>query len=221
MGVRGELFSTKVALQNRTYFFNVKENRLGDLYLNIVESKNRDDSGFDRQSVILFADDLQQFLRGFDDALRVLEKSVREKRRGGPKPPITSGAGPNKGASSNRGARPDTPRRTDSWPAASKKAFGTSESRDRPKWQDRASGEGGRSRRNESGKHGEAKRAHHAKERDSKERGTKERNAEWRNAETRYTEKRRNNTKGKEQNYSKSGPQKKRVVVRKRRDDSN
>ena len=82
MGIRGELFSTKVALQNRTYFFNVKENRLGDLYLNIVESKNRDEGGFERQSVILFADDLQEFLQGFDESLRVLEKEVREKRRG-------------------------------------------------------------------------------------------------------------------------------------------
>ena len=82
MGLRGELFSTKVALQNRTYFFNVKENRLGDLYLNIVESKNRDEGGFERQSVILFAEDLQDFLQGFDESLRVLEKASREKRRG-------------------------------------------------------------------------------------------------------------------------------------------
>ncbi|MDR0290351.1 MAG: DUF3276 family protein [Treponema sp.] len=82
MGMRGELFSTKVLLQNRTYFFNVKENRVGDLYLNIVESKNRDEGGFDRQSVILFADDLQEFLRGFDGALRIMEKEVRERRRG-------------------------------------------------------------------------------------------------------------------------------------------
>jgi hypothetical protein len=84
MGVRGELFSTRVMLQNRTYFFNVKENRLGDLYLNIVESKNRDEGGFERQSVILFAEDLQEFLQGFDESLKVMEKAVREKRRGHP-----------------------------------------------------------------------------------------------------------------------------------------
>ena len=84
MGVRGELFSTKVSLQNRTYFFNVKENRVGDLYLNIVESKNRDEGGFERQSVILFAEDLQEFLKGFDESLKILEKAVREKRRGKP-----------------------------------------------------------------------------------------------------------------------------------------
>jgi len=81
MGQRGELFSTRVLLKNRTYFFNVKENRMGDLYLNIVESKNREDGAFDRQSVILFADDLQEFLKGFDDSLRILEKEIRERRR--------------------------------------------------------------------------------------------------------------------------------------------
>jgi hypothetical protein len=81
MGIRGEIFSTKVALVNRTYFFNVKENRLGDLYLNIVESKNKDTGGFDRQSVILFADDVQEFLSGFDESLQVLEKAVRERRK--------------------------------------------------------------------------------------------------------------------------------------------
>jgi hypothetical protein len=83
MGIRGELFSTKVGLQNRTYFFNVKENRMGDLYLNIVESKNKDSGGFERQSVILFAEDLPEFLKGFDESLRVLEKAAKEKRRAG------------------------------------------------------------------------------------------------------------------------------------------
>ena len=87
MGVRGEIFSSKVILPNRTYFFNVKENRMGDLYLNIVESKNKETGGFDRQSVILFSDDLQQFLKGFDESLKVMEKAVREKRHsGGEKP---------------------------------------------------------------------------------------------------------------------------------------
>jgi hypothetical protein len=85
MGVRGELFSSKVILPNRTYFFNVKENRMGDLYLNIVESKNKEAGGFDRQSIILFADDLQHFLKGFDESLLVMEKAVREKKHSKPK----------------------------------------------------------------------------------------------------------------------------------------
>ncbi|MDR0401360.1 MAG: DUF3276 family protein [Treponema sp.] len=83
MGVRGEIFSTRVILPNRTYFFNVKENRMGDLYLNIVESKNRDTGGFERQSVILFEEDLREFLKGFDDSLRILEKAIRERKRSG------------------------------------------------------------------------------------------------------------------------------------------
>ncbi|MCL2834566.1 MAG: DUF3276 family protein [Treponema sp.] len=82
MGIRGEIFSTKVALDNRTYFFNVKENRMGDLYLNIVESKNRDAGGFERQSIILFAEDSRDFLAGFDESLRVMEKAGRDKRKG-------------------------------------------------------------------------------------------------------------------------------------------
>jgi hypothetical protein len=106
MGIRGELFSTKVILQNRSYFFNVKENRTGDLYLNIVESKNRETGGFERQSVILFADDLQEFLRGFDESLRVLEKAVREKRRvqsPAAKPPGESAADRDRGRDKDRG----------------------------------------------------------------------------------------------------------------------
>jgi hypothetical protein len=83
MGIRGEIFSTKLLLQNRTYFFNVKENRLGDLYLNIVESKNKESGGFERQSVIVFADDLSAFLGEFDKSLKVFEKAVREQKRGG------------------------------------------------------------------------------------------------------------------------------------------
>lgn len=53
---------------------------MGDLYLNIVESKNKETGGFDRQSVILFADDLPEFLKGFEESLKVLEKSVRDKK---------------------------------------------------------------------------------------------------------------------------------------------
>ncbi|MDR2632435.1 MAG: DUF3276 family protein [Treponema sp.] len=105
MGIRGELFSKKVLLQNRTYFFNVKENRMGDLYLNIVESKNRETEGFERQSVILFAEDIQAFLGGFDESLRVLEKANRERKRSGPPKPAWPGPG-----ASGVGETPGAPR---------------------------------------------------------------------------------------------------------------
>ncbi|MDR1104791.1 MAG: PUR family DNA/RNA-binding protein [Treponema sp.] len=108
MGIRGEIFSTSVPLANRTYFFNVKENRLGDLYLNIVESKNRETGGFERQSVILFAEDLAEFLKGFDESLRVLEKASREKRRGAGSPP-PGGAARGRPSGSGRPARNERP----------------------------------------------------------------------------------------------------------------
>jgi len=102
MGVRGEIYSNRVILPNRTYFFNVKENRVGDLYLNIVESKNRDTGGFDRQSVILFADDLQDFLKGFDESLKVMEKAVRGKKHGG-----EGGTSAKREEGAERGERPE------------------------------------------------------------------------------------------------------------------
>jgi hypothetical protein len=91
MGIRGELFSTKLILPNRTYFLNVKENRIGDLYLNIVESKNKETGGFERQSIIVFADDLPSFLGEFDKSLKVLEKAVREQKRSGKRQEETEG----------------------------------------------------------------------------------------------------------------------------------
>jgi hypothetical protein len=103
MGIRGEVFSTKLLLQNRTYFFNVKENRMGDLYLNIVESKNKDSGGFERQSVIVFAEDLPAFLGEFDKSLKVFEKAVREQKRGGKR--REEGGGRNPGAKHDETAK--------------------------------------------------------------------------------------------------------------------
>jgi hypothetical protein len=149
MGIRGEIFSTTVSLQNRTYFFNVKENRLGDLYLNIVESKNKDTGGFERQSVILFADDLSEFLKGFDDSLRVLEKAVKEKRKtafGGSAPPRRSppddGAGtrpPRKGSADEaaRGKKRYTGKTSGTAPRPSSRPASGGGARGKPK----ASGE--------------------------------------------------------------------------------
>ncbi|MDR2517178.1 MAG: DUF3276 family protein [Spirochaetaceae bacterium] len=129
MGIRGEIFSTKVILENRTYFFNVKENRLGDLYLNIVESKNRESGGFERQSVILFESDLREFLGGFDESLRVLEKAAREKRR-----PASGGRGERgdaDGHARSGGKHGDAPRRDG--PPGGKKRFVRTE-RPRTAW---------------------------------------------------------------------------------------
>ena len=77
MGIRGEVFSSKANSENRTYFFNVKENRHGDLFLNIVESKKHGEEGFERHSVIVFDEDLENFLSGFQQAIDFMKKKSR------------------------------------------------------------------------------------------------------------------------------------------------
>jgi hypothetical protein len=78
MGIRGELFSTKMTCEGRTYFFNVKENRMGDVFLTIVESKPTETEAFDRRSIVIFRENLQDFLKAFQGALKYMEKPGRE-----------------------------------------------------------------------------------------------------------------------------------------------
>ena len=81
MGIRGELYTTQVLLDNRSYFFNVKENRAGDVFLQVVESKKGDGSDFDRHQIAVFAEDMQQFLQGLDESLKFIEKDRKAKAK--------------------------------------------------------------------------------------------------------------------------------------------
>ncbi len=74
MGIRGELFSTKVSCEGRTYFFNVKQNRMGDVFLSIVESKPTEAESFDRRSIVVFREDMRGFLKAFQTTLSFIEK---------------------------------------------------------------------------------------------------------------------------------------------------
>ena len=80
MAIRGELFTKQVNLDNRSYFFNVKENRNGDVFLQVVESKIKDGQD-DRRAIVIFADDMQQFLGGIDDSLKFIEKDRKERAK--------------------------------------------------------------------------------------------------------------------------------------------
>jgi len=77
MGIRGEVFSTKTSTGKRTYFFNIKENRHGDLFLNMVESKKQLDSSFERHSMIVFEEDLETFMDGLTQAVEFLRKDKK------------------------------------------------------------------------------------------------------------------------------------------------
>jgi len=81
MGARGELFTTEVYLDNRSYFFNVKENRNGDVFLQIVESKNKEGMDADRHQIAVFADDMQKFLQGVDRSLNFIEKDRKQRAK--------------------------------------------------------------------------------------------------------------------------------------------
>lgn len=73
MGIRGEVYSGRLSSGTRTYFFNVKENRHGDLFLNLVESKKHGESGFERHQVLIFEEDIELFKREFDKAVSFMK----------------------------------------------------------------------------------------------------------------------------------------------------
>ena len=81
MGIRGELYTTEVVLDNRSYFFNVKENRNGDIFLQIVESKKGDGADFDRLQISIFQEDMQKVLGGLDSALRFIDKEQKARKK--------------------------------------------------------------------------------------------------------------------------------------------
>jgi hypothetical protein len=70
-----------VNLENRAYFFNVKENRNGDVFLQIVESKNKDGSEAERRDVVLFADDMSDILKGLDQALQFIDRDRKDRAK--------------------------------------------------------------------------------------------------------------------------------------------
>lgn len=74
MGIRGEVYSGRLSAGTRTYFFNVKENRHGDLFLNLVESKKHGESGFERHQVVIFEEDMLAFKDEFEKAVAFMRK---------------------------------------------------------------------------------------------------------------------------------------------------
>ncbi len=85
MGIRGELFSIRSnsKSEKRFYFFNVKENRNGDVFLNIVESKKHGETDFERHQIVIFNEDLPEFLRAFNAAVAAMKKNQAESSSGG------------------------------------------------------------------------------------------------------------------------------------------
>lgn len=76
MGIRGEIFSTQFANDRRSYFFNVKENRNGDIYMTLVESKKSESGhGYERHQVVVFEEDFDRFMREMNKAIDFVKKN--------------------------------------------------------------------------------------------------------------------------------------------------
>jgi len=52
----------------------VKQNRMGDVFLSIVESKPTETETFDRRSIVVFREDMRGFLKAFQSTLGFMEK---------------------------------------------------------------------------------------------------------------------------------------------------
>jgi len=85
MGIRGEIFTTRFSSSNgrRTYFLNVKENRNGDVFLNIVESKPSNGSmGFERFQVLVFEEDFPQLMTAIHEVEKFMKKHHKDGKKG-------------------------------------------------------------------------------------------------------------------------------------------
>jgi len=89
MGQRGELYSTRIFLDDgqKTFFFNVKENRYHDYYLNIVESRKAE-RGFKRSSLVVFDNDIDKFMEVLNKTMDAIRR-----RKGSPENTLTVGGG--------------------------------------------------------------------------------------------------------------------------------
>ncbi|HLS94130.1 MAG TPA: DUF3276 family protein [Sphingobacterium sp.] len=68
-----ELFTDKVSKGKRTYFFDVKTSENGSLYLSVSESKRTDD-GFEKHKILIFEEDIKDFKKLLNRAVKKLEK---------------------------------------------------------------------------------------------------------------------------------------------------
>ena len=74
---REEIFSETVRAGKRTYFFDVKSTRAGELYLTVTESKRRfnNDSGkffYEKHKLFLYKEDFEKFATGLQTTINFI-----------------------------------------------------------------------------------------------------------------------------------------------------
>jgi hypothetical protein len=79
---RQEIFSNVVRAGRRTYFFDVKKTRKGDLYLTITESKKVFEDGgkyhFEKHKLFIYKEDFQKFSDAFDNSVNFIDENVED-----------------------------------------------------------------------------------------------------------------------------------------------
>ena len=72
-----EIYSTSVRAGKRTYFFDVRENRNGDYYLTITESKKKVEFDgsikYEKHKIYLYGEDFVNFLNGYNNVIDFLK----------------------------------------------------------------------------------------------------------------------------------------------------
>jgi hypothetical protein len=74
-----EIYSNSIRAGKRTYFFDVRQTRNGELFLTITESKKimkeEGDFHFQKHKIFLYKEDFEKFTDGLTDVLSFITKS--------------------------------------------------------------------------------------------------------------------------------------------------
>ncbi|MDD3739571.1 MAG: DUF3276 family protein [Lentimicrobiaceae bacterium] len=86
IGTRDDVFSRIVKAGKRTYFFDVKSTRNGQLYITITESVKRFDEEqgkytYRKHKLFLYKEDFEKFSHGLEDVLSFIETGVEPPER--------------------------------------------------------------------------------------------------------------------------------------------
>lgn len=77
-----EIFSNAVRAGRRTYFFDVKQTRKGDLYLTMTESKKVFDKEgtfhFEKHKLFLYKEDFEKFAEALTESVDYVRNNVEE-----------------------------------------------------------------------------------------------------------------------------------------------
>lgn len=77
-GYKDEIYSKSVRAGKRTYFFDIKSTRGGDLYVTVTESKKKFSQDgkftFEKHKIFLYKEDFEKFSEGLTDVVNEIEK---------------------------------------------------------------------------------------------------------------------------------------------------